>query len=106
EPSVAVGTELSLDSDTVIARVARTGRAQRVDGYDDLSGGLAEWLRDLGYRAAVAAPVTVGGRLWGVLAGATTADEGIPARLEQRLCDFADLVAQALANADAYEKVA
>ena len=28
------------------------------------------------------------------------------AGLEQRLCDFADLVAQALANADAYEKLA
>jgi signal transduction histidine kinase len=30
----------------------------------------------------------------------------LPAGLEQQLCDFADLVAQALANADAYEKLA
>ena len=33
-------------------------------------------------------------------------DEPLREGLEQRLCDFADLVAQALANADAYEKLA
>ena len=83
----------------------RSGTAQRVD-YEETSGALAETVRSFGYRAAVAAPVTVGGRLWGVLAGATTSDEGLPDGLEQRLCDFAELVAQALANADAYEKLA
>jgi signal transduction histidine kinase len=41
-----------------------------------------------------------------VLAAATTTDEPLGEGLEQRLCDFADLVAQALANADAYEKLA
>jgi signal transduction histidine kinase len=54
----------------------------------------------------VAAPVSVGGRLWGVLAAATATDDPLPKGLEQRLCDFADLIAQALANADAYEKLA
>ena len=63
-------------------------------------------LRGFGYRAGVAAPVNVGGRVWGVLAAATTSEDPLPAGLEQRLCDFADLVAQALANADAYEKLA
>ena len=36
------------------------------------SGTLAEHVRGVGYRAAVAAPVSVGGRLWGVLAAATS----------------------------------
>jgi len=36
----------------------------------------------------------------------TTSDEPLAEGLEQQLCDFADLVAQALANADAYEKLA
>jgi hypothetical protein len=36
-----------------------------------------------------------------VLAATTTTDEPLRGDLEQRLCDFADLVAQALANADA-----
>jgi signal transduction histidine kinase len=54
----------------------------------------------------VAAPVTVDGRLWGALAAGTRSDEPLPDGVEQRLCDFAELVAQALANADAHEQLA
>jgi signal transduction histidine kinase len=106
KPAFPVGATLDLDGDTVVAKVLRSGTAQRVDRYEEASGTLAETVRSFGYRAAVAAPVTVGGRLWGVLAAATTSDERLPDGLEQRLCDFAELVAQALANADAYEKLA
>jgi signal transduction histidine kinase len=101
-----VGATLDLDGDTVVAKVLRSGTAQRVDRYEHASGTLAETVRSFGYRAAVAAPVTVGGRLWGVLAAATTSHDGLPDGVERRLCDFAELVAQALANADAYEKLA
>jgi signal transduction histidine kinase len=101
-----VGARLDLDGDTVLAKVMRSGSAQRVERYEEASGTLAETMRRFGYRAAVAAPVTVGGRLWGALAAATASDDALPEGLEQRLCDFADLVAQALANADAYEKLA
>jgi signal transduction histidine kinase len=106
EPTFAVGATLELDGDTLVPKVVRTGRPQRVERYAQASGTLAETMRDVGYRAGVAAPVTVGGTLWGVLAAATTSDDPLPVGLEQRLCDFADLVAQALANADAYEKLA
>jgi signal transduction histidine kinase len=54
----------------------------------------------------VAAPVTVASGLWGALVAATTSDEPLPDGLEQRLCDFADLVGQALANADTRERLA
>jgi signal transduction histidine kinase len=105
-PPFPVGASLDLDGDSVVAKVLRSGTAQRVDRYAEAQGTLAETLRSFGYRAAVAAPVTVGGRLWGVLAAATTSDDSLPEGLERRLCDFAELVAQALANADAYEKLA
>jgi signal transduction histidine kinase len=105
-PNFAVGASLDLDGDTVVARVLRAGEPQRVDEYDGMGGAMAERVRGFGYRAAVAAPVTVGGRLWGVLVAASAAEAGIPEGHEQRLCDFAELVAQALANADAYEKLA
>jgi signal transduction histidine kinase len=104
-PRFPVGATLDVDGDTVVARVVRTGAAERVR-YDEASGTLAATLHGEGYRAAVAAPVTVGGRLWGVLAAASTSDDALPDGIEQQLCDFADLVAQALANADAYEKLA
>jgi signal transduction histidine kinase len=77
-----------------------------VEGYDELTGSLAETLRGAGYRASVAAPVHVGGRLWGALVAASASDDPLPEGLEQQLCDFADLVGQALANADARERLA
>jgi signal transduction histidine kinase len=104
-PRFPVGAQLDVDGDTVIARVMRTGRAARVD-YEVASGTLAERVRNAGYKSAVAAPVTVGGRIWGVLAAASTSDDPLPDGIEQRLNDFAELVAQALANADAYAKLA
>ena len=105
-PRFAVGERLDLDGDTVVAKVLRSGRAQRVERYDDTTGRLSDRLRGFGYTAAAAAPVRLGGRLWGALAAASAGEDRLPPGLEQRLCDFAELVAQALANADAYEKLA
>ena len=104
--SLPMGTTIDLDGDTVSAKVLRTGYPQRVEHYGDAQGTLAETLREFGYRAAVAAPVSVGGSLWGALAAATRSEEPLPKDTEQRLCDFAELVAQALANADAREQLA
>jgi signal transduction histidine kinase len=104
--SLPVASTFDLDGDTVVARVLRSGSPQRVDRYQETSGDLSETLQRSGYQAAVAAPVTVEGRLWGALAAATRSAEPLPVGLEQRLCDFAELVAQALANADAHEQLA
>jgi hypothetical protein len=103
---LAVGASLDLDGDTVLARVLRTGAAERVERYDEASGSLAETLRGAGYRASVAAPVSMGGRLWGALVASTRSEAPLPDGLEQQLYDFADLVGQALANADARERLA
>ncbi len=101
-----VGTSLDLEGDTVVAKVLRRGTPQRVESYEEARGSLAETLRSAGYRASVAAPVHVGGRLWGALVAASDSDDPLPEGLEQQLCDFADLVGQALANADARERLA
>jgi PAS domain S-box-containing protein len=101
-----LGSSLDLGGDSVVARVHRSGSPERIDDYVDAPGPLAEHLRALGYRSSVAAPVSVGGRLWGVLVASTTQPEGLATGSEQRLCDFAELAAQALSNADAYDKLA
>ena len=54
----------------------------------------------------MAAPVNVGGGLWGSLAASTREPAGLPEDTERRLRDFAELVAQALANADARDRLA
>jgi signal transduction histidine kinase len=78
------------------ATVLRTGRAARVDDYRDLPGG-EPYLRE-GLRTAVAVPIHVDGRLWGAIA--VGAGEGrLPPDAEQRMAQFTDLVATAVANA-------
>jgi signal transduction histidine kinase len=104
--SFPVGATLDLDGDTVVAKVLRSGSPQRLERYAQASGTLAQHLHSFGYGGAVAAPVHVGGRLWGVLVAASASGQVLGEGLEQQLCDFADLVAQALANADAYEQLA
>jgi integral membrane sensor domain MASE1 len=104
--SFPVGATLDLDGDTVVAKVLRSGGPQRLERYEQASGTLAQRLHRFGYGGAVAAPVHVGGRLWGVLVAASASGQVLREGLEQQLCDFADLVAQALANADAYEQLA
>ena len=80
---------------------------QRVERYEEASGTLAETVRRLRLprrrRRAGHTSADGCGACW---RRRRASDEPLPEGLEQRLCDFADLVAQALANADAYEKLA
>ena len=78
------------------ATVQRTGRAARVDDYRDIPGG-EPYLRE-GLRSAVAMPIHVQGRLWGLIA--VGSGEGpLPPDTEQRMTEFTELVATAVANA-------
>ena len=104
---VPVGDRIPLDADTAMVRVLRTGQPARIDSYDGIPGTLAERLRDhLGFRCAVAAPVVLDGRLWGAVLVSSVNPEPFPAGSEQRIADFAELAAQALANAHAREELA
>jgi PAS domain S-box-containing protein len=104
--SVPVGVTVELDGDTVAARVLRTERPARVDSYDNVPGKMAAQLRELGFRGAVAAPVMLGGRLWGAMIVSSVHPEPFPPGAEQRIADFAELAAQALANAQARAELA
>ena len=101
-----VGSSVPLDGETVLARVRRSGRLERIEGYEGIGGELAERLRARGYRASVAAPVRVAGRVWGALVASARDPRDLDEGAERRLCDVAELVAQALANADAREMLA
>ena len=88
----------SMSAGTVSARVRETGRPARVDRYE---GGAGSAAFQLGVRTAVGAPITVKSRPWGLIVVASTTDEPPPPETEARLGDFTELVAIAIANADA-----
>ena len=98
---VPVGTRSALGGRNLLSLVAETGKPARLDGYDDASGEAADIARRHGWRSSIAAPIVVEGRVWGVMLVATQRQEAFPAGAEERLAAFTDLVATALANAQA-----
>ncbi|WP_329047428.1 GAF domain-containing protein [Amycolatopsis sp. NBC_01488] len=96
-PHVQVGHRWEGYPETgLTATVRRTGRAARIDDYHDVPGG-ETYLRE-GLVSAVAVPIHVDGRLWGMIA-AGSGQRTLPADIEQRMSEFTDLVATAIANA-------
>jgi signal transduction histidine kinase len=83
----------------VAVRVRESRRPARVDGFAGPPGSVAAFFRDLGGRAGVGAPITVDGRLWGVLALAAHEPDRLPAGSELAVAEFTELLATAIANA-------
>jgi signal transduction histidine kinase len=95
-----VGASAKLSEQGLHTMVFQTGRAARIDENNDVPGPVGEVARVLGIRAAVGVPVSVEGRLWGVMIVASRAGP-LPAGTEARLAGFTELAATAIANAQA-----
>ena len=104
--NVPVGTRMALDGPTVATLIRDTGTPQRVDDYSRTPGTTAELLRGIGFRSSVGTPVELGGRLWGAVLVSTIEESPFAEGSEQRIADFAQLVTQALANAEARQALA
>jgi signal transduction histidine kinase len=100
-----LGIRIPLDDQSLVARVLRTGRAQRVDNYENLPGALAAAARALGVRSSVGVPIEVEGRFWGIMAVSSRSDEPLPADTEDRTTAFTELVGTAIANGQARTEV-
>ena len=105
-PVFPVGRGVPLEGPAAVAKVSRSGRPERVDDYAELAGELPERIRAVGIASAVAAPITVAGRLWGAVVASSGRPYSLPADTERRVASFAELVSDALANADAREQLA
>ena len=104
-PSVQVGARLQLDGDTLAPKICRSGQPERVDDYGGITGSLAERLRELGIRSGVGAPIVFNGELWGAVVISSVEVRAVPTGDEHRVAAFTELVAQALANAEAREQL-
>ena len=101
---IRVGARLTLEGESVMGAVFRTGRAARQESYEDTTGTLADIARTGRFGTAVGAPIVVEGRLWGVLV-VSSRGYRLPADTEQRLGDFGEIVATAISNTEARAEV-
>jgi signal transduction histidine kinase len=96
-----VGSRWSLDGENIAAMVAESGQPARMDNHDTAVGEVAGMIRRLGLRAGAGAPIIVQGRLWGVAIVGSGPTEPLPPDAEQRVGEFTELIATAIANAEA-----
>jgi len=98
---VPVGSRWDLGGGNLSTLVSRTGQPARLDGFGDDAGLWAADARRLGVHSAVAVPISVDGRPWGLISVFSTQEQPLPADSEARLAGFTQLVATAIANAQA-----
>src|SRR5262245_26551943 len=105
EPTFVPGSRWPLDGPSVAATVLDSARPARVDDYTDLWGSIAVGVRASGLRSTVGVPITVGGKVWGVLTVATSSERPLVEGIEARLEEFTELIASAIANAEAHDSL-
>jgi GAF domain-containing protein len=99
------GTRWPLDSPSMSAEVLRTGRPARVEDYTALPGPWPLKRARVGSTRSRGAPIVVDGRVWGVIS-TSSPEAPLPNHLEDRLAEFTELVATAIANSQAREELA
>jgi signal transduction histidine kinase len=96
-----VGSRWMLGGHNLGTLVFETGRPARIDSYaDSSSGALGAVIRESALRSAVATPIIVQGRLWGLVAVGSSGEKPLPSDTEARLASFTELVDTAIANAE------
>jgi signal transduction histidine kinase len=100
-PAPGLGTRLPRGGTNLTTIVLETGHSARIGSYEEGTGDAANIARSHGLRSAVGAPILVEGRLWGLVIAGTARDKTLPADAEERLVGFTELVATAIANAQA-----
>jgi GAF domain-containing protein len=100
----APGARVTLDPGYVVDAVRETSRSARFDTEDTRAAEEGSLVRMLGVRSAVASPIVVEGELWGAVTVASL-HRSLSPTAERRLTDFTELIATAVANAQAREEV-
>jgi PAS domain S-box-containing protein len=100
-----VGDTVGVGGNNVSTKVLETREPARVDQLDDDSMATAAALRT-GTRSSAGAPINVESQLWGVMIVGSGEKAGLPQGIEHELAGFTELVATAIANAQAREEVA
>jgi signal transduction histidine kinase len=98
------GHRIMLTEGMALTRVVATGKASQVTGAALRDGPFGALSAKIGVEVVFAAPIVVGGRLWGVVVAGTDRP-AFPEGTEARVGDFIDLAALAIGNAQAVQQL-
>jgi len=104
-PDHTVGERLTTEGDNISGKVWRTERAARMDSWEGAAGSIAERVRVLGLGSRVGAPIVVDERVWGTAVVGNSQPDPLPPDTEERVAEFADLAATAIAAAASHAEL-
>jgi signal transduction histidine kinase len=99
------GERWHVEPPMALSTAVRTRQPARTDDSEQASPELKEHIQRMGIRSSVATPIVVEGHLWGVIV-ASSWRERLPRDTEQRMLNFGDVVATAIANAESRSELA
>ena len=106
EAFFGVGSRAPADPGSLAAQVLETHGTARVDDFSTLAGTVGDLASAAGFGSGCAAPIVVNGELWGKMCVFSGTGAVLPARTEERLYDFIELVATAISNYEARAELA
>src|SRR3954462_233251 len=101
EQFVGIGARMPPDPGSLAAQVFDTHGPARVDDFSTLPGTVGDLAREARIGSGCAGPIVVNGAVWGKMCVFSRAGAVLPAGTEDRLHDFIELVATAIANYEA-----
>ncbi|MFJ2033340.1 DUF4118 domain-containing protein [Streptosporangium sp. NPDC087985] len=106
ENTLPLGSRWPRDEHSLPTRVLESGSSTRMTSYDHALGQIAEWARAQRIACSVGSPISVEGRLWGVMIASFRSPEHQPEDVEERMLDLVELIATAVSNAETRDKLA
>ncbi len=102
---IPIGSRLEIAGTGLAVRVMDTHRTARVERFEGPPGSIPAFFDGIGARAGIGAPITVEGRLWGVLVVVSRERDRLAAASEPRVGEWTEMLATAIANAEAREEL-
>src|SRR3954470_21223740 len=106
ERFLGVGTRTPREPGSLAAQVFDTRGPARVDDFSTAPGAVGELARAAHLGSGCAGPIVVNGAVWGKMCVFSRVGAALPAETEDRLHDFIELVATAIANYEARAELA
>jgi GAF domain-containing protein len=106
EAFFGVGSRAPADPGSLAAQVLETHGTGRIDDFAALVGTVGDAARAAGFGSGCAGAIVVDGKLWGKMCVFSAAGTVLPHGTEDRLHDFVELVATAIANYEARAELA
>jgi signal transduction histidine kinase len=103
---IPLGTRLTVEREGLAWSVLQNRRPSRVERFEGPPGSIAACFANTGARSGVGSPIVVEDSLWGVAIAASSRANALAERSEERIAEFTEIVATAIANAESRAELA